>query len=507
VSDTIQDVYNSLSGEQKDAAAIIFGAIASEDTEVDENTEVSDGATIGDIFDALSDLQQEVLFFIAGGIESQVTHTDPVSNFLAHHGVKGMRWGVRRSDVAAARATGKPVQNGRPDAGSGTPLSKSLHNSPINRAVARQIVKEGHGTLEAAHVAALKSTGHRVANGFLGDKTYWKHSAILAGVGVTGLAAAMVAPGLLPAGALASVGVHALGLYGGAHPAGIVGYHFASQAAASAAGKVLVGKAIATATSVVTGVGNTSALVTNTARAVRGNARINKSYAQLGHNLTSHQATGSKKIAKVLKRNGGIKIGHGETSPMETILAAVDPTAEENFLKHHGRKGMKWGQHLFRRDSGSGGGNSSGGKSSQNADGDPTKSSAGQSSNPAEVGHVSADAERFIKTHQKQGVEMSDREIQEAVKRANLVKQYDDIFNPGPNSELKAKVEQLQLQRDYSQLKAQMKPPSTVQRLIKASSTGFDAYAKLNKATDGELNKALKKALLSPSKGKHVKGL
>lgn len=192
---------------------------------------------------------------------------------------------------------------------------------------------------------------------------------------------------------------------------------------------------------------------------------------------------------------------------------------DDTSLAHYGRKGMKWGRHIFtdvqlgrlnrkqakieekqakvdaqqKQLDSTGAANGTVRVSVKNADG----------KNPAEI-HISADAERFIKTHQKSGIEMSDREIKEAIQRANIVKQYNDMFAPNPNSELKAKVEALQLQRDYSQLQAQMRPPTAAQRLIKASGSAFTAYTKLNDATGGEMNKALEQAMgLKSTGGKH----
>lgn len=108
---------------------------------------------------------------------------------------------------------------------------------------------------------------------------------------------------------------------------------------------------------------------------------------------------------------------------------------------------------------------------------------------------MSADAERIVKTSLKPGYDMSTKEIQDAVNRANLVKQYDTMFNPkkDPNAELQAKVQALELKMKYSQLQSQMNPSKLerVDRLVKSASSGFDAYNKLNKASDGRLNQGL----------------
>lgn len=157
----------------------------------------------------------------------------------------------------------------------------------------------------------------------------------------------------------------------------------------------------------------------------------------------------------------------------------------KNFLAHYGVKGMKWG---VRRERGPDG-TVTGGKSSG------AKPGSGETA-PSSDTHMSADAERFVKTTQKQGHEMSDREIKEAVNRARMVQDYNKIFND-PNGELRQKVDSLRLQKDYAQLRAELHPSAMrkVNRFLKSMSNGYAAYDKLNKATGGELNKAVIDAL------------
>jgi hypothetical protein len=169
------------------------------------------------------------------------------------------------------------------------------------------------------------------------------------------------------------------------------------------------------------------------------------------------------------------------------------------FLAHYGVPGMKWGIRRNRDSSGSsdgstesktdadGGGQSSGGKSSDNSS--------------AEV-KLSADAERFVKTHQKQSHEMSDREIKEALQRARIVKEYNEIFNPGPNSELKTKVEAMRLKKEYSQLRAEMNPSKIdrVRKFAERATKAFEAYQALDKATGGKLSGKVNNAPTSAKK-------
>ena len=153
----------------------------------------------------------------------------------------------------------------------------------------------------------------------------------------------------------------------------------------------------------------------------------------------------------------------------------------DNFLKHYGVKGMKWG---VRR-----GDNASGGSK-------PSKKEA-KTAEAVKDTHISADAERFVKTHQKAGThEMSDREIREALNRAKIVKEYNELFN-NPNNSLQQKVALMRLQKDYAQLNAELHP-SKIARLnqfLKSASDGYDSFSKLDKATGGELSRTIGEGL------------
>lgn len=166
------------------------------------------------------------------------------------------------------------------------------------------------------------------------------------------------------------------------------------------------------------------------------------------------------------------------------ILASIDPADTKNFLAHYGRKGMRWGQHLFTRNSGDG-------KSSGSSD----SNSGDSSSSPSADTHLSADAERTLRTFQKSEHELSDREIREAVNRANQIKQYNELF--GNKSELQRKVSQLQLEKQYKDLQRELNPPkkSAVDKFVSASASGFNAYKQINSTFDGKLSAALTKKL------------
>jgi hypothetical protein len=235
-----------------------------------------------------------------------------VEEFLAHHGVKGMKWGVRKRDDSGGGSGG-----GKQKKPANFPLRKITTKTPEGaglRAESKMKFKQGTGDLGNAHLAALKTKGHRTLNAFLGDKTYWKRAAIIAGVGLAGLTVSVAVPGLLPAATLGWIGTHV-----GNATAIANGLHLTAGSASTAAMNAAVGKSVMTGIGTgLTQVGVSGASiankVSNTVRAVRGNARIEKSFSQMGKHLWDDQRTGSKQVQKVLKRNGslsGRKLRHG----------------------------------------------------------------------------------------------------------------------------------------------------------------------------------------------------
>lgn len=85
-----------------------------------------------------------------------------VEDFIAHFGVRGMRWGVHRSRSSrAAAAKGKASSHVAPDAARAKELSKqvkrhgtqSLSNKDLQELVTRMNLESQHGKLKQQHVS------------------------------------------------------------------------------------------------------------------------------------------------------------------------------------------------------------------------------------------------------------------------------------------------------------------------------------------------------------------
>lgn len=436
---TVQDIFDEMSDVQKDAAALLFGAIAENDEAVGGDTVVSGDQTLEEVFNSLSSLQLNTIAFIAGGIEPEAQHSDIsadeefLGEFLEHFGVKGMRWGVRKDRPTST--TGAKI-----------PLSKSAKNNEASRREARLKVKQNKATLEEAHVAGLKSTGHRVANGFLGDKTFWKKTGVAAALTAAGAYGSLFVPGLLPDKFIEELGTFAaVGTMG----SGIALVPKADlERSVVAAGELAVTAASAAAVGTVGAVAVGANAVGNVARAVRGNARVSKSYekAKVGRLLEEHQSAGTAKTHTILKRNGSLKVRH-------------DDEFMGDFLEHFGIKGMRWG---IRR--------------KVTSDGTVDKSDAGSpsgksmSDETAEL-QKSADFDRAAKAYAKaseKGVQaLSNEEIKAITNRVQAEKSFRAL-SESQASELQTRVNQLRLEKEYRQLQGELaqKKASTGKKVI-----------------------------------------
>lgn len=477
-------------------------------------------------------------------------------DFLAHFGVKGMKWGVIRDRINAPGS-----------------LSRSAVNTPQGRARAQAAVARGNPSTKQAHLASLKSTGHRAINGLSGDKTFWRRMAITAGIATTTLAVPVAGAWFLPAGALAALGSSAIGtaLAGGPH----------ITMTALEMGQWALGSVGVYGTSGVLAGGTVANIVGNTGRAAAGNALINRSYERVGKTLVDRQSAGRKLVVKALKTVGGIRDKDLKHEGMlETVLAHKERTLQDifnemtaeqkdlqaiivgaalsgddlsdvpevaqqyialsmeqknfidfivgnilseeklkhsdddslnNFLAHFGVKGMRWGVRRSDRELGSGSGQKSGedkpGKNNASArsmanmksgsvvtmvdnEGNP-KTMVKKKDGSWQETMLSADAERVVRTGQKEGHEMSTREIQEAINRANFIKSYDAMFSSNPNAALQAKVNELKLRKEMQELTPQKK--SKIGALVAGTATAYTAYSQLDKVLGGELSKSLGK--------------
>lgn len=301
-ANTIGELYNNLSASDKETVDIVIAAatdgVSLYGTDVAEN------------YKALPEIQKHFINFVVGNAAPEVAEHSDVEKFLTHFGVKGMKWGVRNDNRSRAANKAVRIQN--------KAAAKAL------RVETRGQVKAGTATLGAAHNAALKSKGHRITNGFLGDKTFWRRTVpISLGIGVVGGTAAVFLPLALPTAVLTAVGTSSLG----SGLASIIG--------AEAAGLTVtagIGSSVANAASVGTaGVGYAK----NAKRAITGNKKIRESHEALGKTMLANQKSGSEKVQKLLVREGGLS--------KKNIVPKVKHSDVETFLAHFGIRGMKWG--------------------------------------------------------------------------------------------------------------------------------------------------------------------
>lgn len=200
----------------------------------------------------------------------------------------------------------------------------------------------------------------------------------------------------------------------------------------------------------------------------------------------------------------------------------------DNFLAHHGIKGMKWG---VRRDlstaatgslvktSDLGRGDrkalakASAGdtvtvKGSHGSSVHLTKGADGRVRVARDPNAPSKDARRAAYLASKKPQELSDAELREVLNRADQVRRFNQLLLPEGNSPtaqspLEAKVKEMQLQKQYKDLNTALNPPkeAAIKKLVKSTQSGFKAYKAVDKLTGGLITKKITTQLgLQPAK-------
>lgn len=204
-------------------------------------------------------------------------------------------------------------------------------------------------------------------------------------------------------------------------------------------------------------------------------------------------------------------------------LVAIDGVNEDEDVVHYGVKGMKWGVRRSREALG----RLRGGKKSEGSDGEGKTTDANKgigaavkklkkgetivvdtddgpkilvktSDGKLKESRLSADAERAVKTANKEFSEMSDREMRESINRAKLIDEYNKIFTPvNPESAaMRERVEQMKLQKEYAKLNAEMNPgiATKVASFAASMTPAYKAFKTADDLLDNELSKSFKKA-------------
>lgn len=263
---TIKDSISRMNPSQTDTFHVVVGA-AIEDQPLNEEYIKR--------YNALSKEHKNIIDFFVGNLiqpNSVLKHSDISEVYLAHYGVKGMKWGVRKSD-----------------SGSTTRLSKSVLNTSEMRKDARARVAEGSQNVVIHNIAKLKSTGHRAVNALTGDKQFWRNTAITAGISTAALASTIIGVDFLPTSLLEKLGSETL--YSALKDASRSENIEMGKTVAGVAGASLVSFGAATATA--------ANFTQNLGRAVFGNRRVDKDTEKLGLEFIKRQRDGKKRVAAV----------------------------------------------------------------------------------------------------------------------------------------------------------------------------------------------------------------
>lgn len=379
-----------------------------------------------------------------------------VDNFLAHYGIPGMRWGIRKDQgVRGSRTAPAQIKKQAEQSAFKAALIDSvgkisgLKNSPKykgkdltkNRALREQYDKEAMDIFKKN----LKKRARNVA----------------------------IAGGIV---ALSVVATPAIGAFGGT----IFG-------------------------------------TTSTTTKLTSDPGLPGGFIEVAHSEVLEHSEGSTYYALVAKRDS---MGFIESLDFEEKTISHSDIAVENFLAHHGIPGMRWGIRRERGPGGTVGSNPaykgktgttatlddkgklvvSGGSVRErrqirkNAKDVIAEIRAKQSGNE----HLSDDAKRFLSAQTKSAHELSSKELKEINARAEAIRKYNDFFSPNPNRELQQKVERLRLEKEYGKLKAELHPSALqrVSRLIKSSAPMFSSVSQFaNSKTGRKITKNLTETL------------
>jgi len=125
---TVEQVYNALTPKQKLSAHLLI-------EDATQGVEFADDPDVQDGWASMTPTERSVVLFLASGtgLPGSAAHSDAVDEVLAHHGIKGQKWGVRRpvgssglvSRVVGKKASSEPVSTGlKPRTGSADQIAQ-----------------------------------------------------------------------------------------------------------------------------------------------------------------------------------------------------------------------------------------------------------------------------------------------------------------------------------------------------------------------------------------------
>ena len=308
---TVQQWLDDLSPEQRDIQVLVVGAAVN-------GVELPPEAV--EQYKKLPPIVKGITEFVVGYATANLTeaqHSDILDGELAHFGVKGMKWGVRNDRSPSERSAAKDA-----------------------RWLARQKVKAGTGTLGDAHDAALKSTGHRITNGVLGDKTFWKKTGITLVGGYAALFLGAEFADKMPSNWAEAIGRDPNDHSGfGKTKTEKDGGSYSDQSVDEIFGRVKVFTATTAVALGTTGAALGVGYAKNIGRAVKGNSRIRESKKEFSRYMKDTQTSGGKTIQKTLRQQGSLR----KKSVSLPKVQHMEEFTLEGTLAHYGVKGQRWG--------------------------------------------------------------------------------------------------------------------------------------------------------------------